>query len=93
MTDIRVVLVLRGSTTVFDRGAPVGARRLAERAAVSGRVEAEDAGGALWLASRVLGPQGEPFVVVGVLAGPGLHGVVPPPRGPGYGPNSRALPV
>ncbi|MBI5542412.1 MAG: HAMP domain-containing protein, partial [Deltaproteobacteria bacterium] len=83
MTDIRVVLVLRGSNTVFDQEAPVGARRLAERAAVSGRAEAEDAGEALWLAIRVLGPQGEPYVVVGVLAGPGLHGVVPPPPGPG----------
>jgi signal transduction histidine kinase len=83
MTNIRVVLVLRGSNTVFDREAPVGARHLAERAMASGRVESEDAGEALWLASRTLGPQGEPYVVVGVLAGPGLHGVMPPTPGPG----------
>jgi len=78
-SDIRVVLFLRGKETIFERETATEARRLAERAADSGRTEIEDAGEALWLATRVLGPRGEPYVVVGVLAGPRLHAAVPPP--------------
>ena len=77
-SGIRVVLFLRGKETIFERETSPNARRLAERAADSGETEVEDAGEALWLASRVLGSQGEPYVVAGVLAGPRLHAVVPP---------------
>jgi|WetSurMetagenome_2_1015567.scaffolds.fasta_scaffold02628_11 two-component system sensor histidine kinase CpxA len=78
-SGIRVVLFLRGKETIFEQETSTEARRLAERAADSRRTEVEDAGAALWLATRVLGPRGEPYVVAGVLAGPRLHAAVPPP--------------
>ena len=77
-SGVRVVLFLRGQETVFEREPVPEARRLAARAARSGRTEVVDAGEALWLATRVLGPGGVPYVVAGVLAGPRLHTAVPP---------------
>lgn len=78
-TGIQIVLFLRAKETMFEREASTEARRLAERTADTGRTEVDDAGEALWLATRVLGPRGEPYVVVGVLAGPRLQAAVPPP--------------
>jgi len=78
-SGIRVVLFRRGQETFFERETSPEAWRLAERAAGSGETEVEDAGEALWLATQVLGPGREPYVVVGVLAGPGVNAAVPPP--------------
>ena len=77
-SGIRIVLFLRGNETIFDRKTSPQARRLAERVAGSGRTEVEDAGEAVWLATGVLGPQGEPCVVAGVLEGSTLRAAVPP---------------
>jgi signal transduction histidine kinase len=82
-TGIRVVLVLRRNDTVLDREAPADVRRLAARAAESGRTEVEPAGDAPVLATRVLGPRGEPYVVAGVLSGQRPHWALPPPLPPG----------
>src|SRR5512136_1427929 len=78
ISGLRVVLFLRGNETIFERGASPEARRLAERAASNGKTEIADAGEAAWLATKVLGPRGEPYVVAAVLAGPALRGAVPP---------------
>lgn len=78
-SGIRVVLFRRGEEAIFEREASPDARRLAERAAASGRAEVRDAGDALWLAARILETPGEPSVVVGVLAGPRLDAAMPPP--------------
>jgi len=78
-SGIRVVLFLRGKETIFERDISPEARRLADRAAHTGRTEVEDAGEALWLATPALGSRGEPYVLAGVLAGPPLHAAVPPP--------------
>ena len=77
-SGLRVVLLRRGHETLFERGTSPEARRLAERAATTGRTEMEDAGEAAWLAIRVVGPRGEPYIVAGVLAGPALRAAVPP---------------
>jgi two-component system sensor histidine kinase CpxA len=77
-SGLRVVLFLRGNETIFERRTSPEARRLAERAANTGRTEIDDAGEAAGLATRVVGPRGEPYVVVGVLEGPALRAAVPP---------------
>jgi two-component system sensor histidine kinase CpxA len=77
-SGLRVVLFLRGNETIFERGISPEARRLAERAANSGRTEVDDAGEAVWLAAKVLEARGESYVVAGVLAGPALRAAVPP---------------
>jgi signal transduction histidine kinase len=75
---IRVVLLTRGSDTVLDREASGDARRLAARAAESGSVEVELARSAPLVATRVLGPRGEPYVAAAVLVGPTPPGPPPP---------------
>ena len=82
-TGIRVVLILRRNDTVLDREAPGDARRLAARAAESGNVEVDLAGGPPIVATRILGPQGEPYVVAAVPAGLAPPGTAPPFPVPG----------
>jgi two-component system sensor histidine kinase CpxA len=77
-TGIRVVLVLRRNDTVLDREAPGDARRLGARAAESGNVEVDLAGDPPIVAARILGSQGEPYVVAAVLAGLAPLGSPPP---------------
>lgn len=78
---IRVVLFLRQKETVSFRGASGAAQSLAARAADSGRTEVDFTGETALLATRVLGPGGSQYVVVGELARPpGGPGDFPPPR-------------
>jgi signal transduction histidine kinase len=89
-TDIRVVLFLRGKEPVLDRGASASARRLAERTLASGTPEVDITGDVPLLATQVLGPGGEPYVIVGFLAGPPPHGPGPPSPIPGPEPGLLA---
>jgi two-component system sensor histidine kinase CpxA len=82
-SGVRVVLFLRGKQAVFHRGASANAQRLAERTMDSGRVDFEDAGDTLLVATRVLGPRGESYAIVAVVAGPHPPGMALPPRTPG----------
>jgi two-component system sensor histidine kinase CpxA len=77
-TGIRVVLVLRRHDTILDREAPGDARRLAARAVESGNVELDLLGDLPLVATRILGPQGEPYVVAAVLAALAPLGSPPP---------------
>lgn len=77
-TGIRVVLFLRQKETVSDRGASPRAQSLAARAADSGTTEVDFTGEPPLLATRVLGPGGSQYVVVGELAEP--PGGLPPLR-------------
>jgi signal transduction histidine kinase len=81
-TGIRIVLVLRRNDTVLDRDAPDAVRRLAARAAESGRLEVDPLDGVPAVATRILGPHGEPYVIAGIPAGPGPPWVIPPPPRP-----------
>ncbi|CBE70243.1 MAG: HAMP domain-containing protein [Candidatus Methylomirabilis oxygeniifera] len=88
-TGIRVILFLHGHEIVLGREASADARRLAERAMESGRTEIDEVGERPVLATRILGSQGEVYVVTGIVTSPHPPGVGPPP--PMSGPQTGLL--
>lgn len=86
-TGIHAVLFLRQKDTGSQQGGPAAVQRLAARAADSGKTEVDFSGETPLVATRLLGPGGSQYVVVGEFAeSPGVPG--PPPLQGGGDPSS-----